>query len=87
MAHRLFPLPTTFSRLFSTPAQPSPISTFLNTAIQQNPILIFIKGTPQQPQCGFSRTVVQILQKENVPFTAVNVLEDQEVREEIKKVR
>ncbi len=44
-----------------------------------------MKGTPQMPQCGFSATVVQILNAVGAPFHAVNVLEDTEVREGIKQ--
>lgn len=52
--------------------------------IDQNPVLLFMKGTPVFPQCGFSARVVQILSHMGVPFKGVNVLEDGELREGIK---
>jgi len=53
-------------------------------AVKNNDVLLYMKGTPQFPQCGFSAVTVQILDHLGVPFTSVNVLEDQEVREGIK---
>ncbi|HEY4253112.1 MAG TPA: Grx4 family monothiol glutaredoxin [Roseomonas sp.] len=52
--------------------------------IDQSPVLLFMKGTPVFPQCGFSARVVQILSHMGVPFKGVNVLEDGELREGIK---
>ena len=46
--------------------------------------LLFMKGTPSQPQCGFSYQVVRVLHAEGAEFDAVNVLEDPEVREGVK---
>jgi len=46
--------------------------------------VLFMKGTPVFPQCGFSARVVQILTHMGVPFAGVNVLEDMEIREGIK---
>lgn len=56
----------------------------IKEAVDANPVLLFMKGTPQFPQCGFSGQAVQILQSLGVEFAAVNVLEDDEVREGIK---
>lgn len=52
--------------------------------IKNNDILLFMKGTPQMPQCGFSQRVCAILQAHEVPFAAINVLLDPAVREGIK---
>jgi monothiol glutaredoxin len=52
--------------------------------VKNNDVLLYMKGTPQFPQCGFSSVTVQILGHLGVPFKAVNVLEDQEIREGIK---
>ena len=49
-----------------------------------NRVVLFMKGTPQFPQCGFSARVVQVLSHLGVPFKGVNVLEDMEIREGIK---
>ena len=53
-------------------------------AVKNNDVLLYMKGTPQFPQCGFSAVTVQILNHLGVPFQSVNVLEDQDVREGIK---
>ncbi len=52
--------------------------------IKSNPVVLYMKGTPVFPQCGFSARVVQILSHIGVPFKGVNVLEDMEIREGIK---
>ncbi|MBS0234594.1 MAG: Grx4 family monothiol glutaredoxin [Proteobacteria bacterium] len=52
--------------------------------IADNDVVLFMKGTKQFPQCGFSATAVKILEHLGVPFKDVNVLDDQGVREGIK---
>ena len=52
--------------------------------VKSNDVLLYMKGTPAFPQCGFSAVTVQILSHIGVKFKAVNVLEDPEVREGIK---
>ena len=56
----------------------------IESDIKANPVVLFMKGTPVFPQCGFSARVVQILSHLGVPFKGVNVLEDMEIREGIK---
>ena len=53
--------------------------------VQQNKILVFMKGNKLMPQCGFSNNVVQILNTLGVPFETVDVLADSEIRQEIKE--
>ena len=53
--------------------------------IQSNKILVYMKGTPQAPQCGFSAQTVQVLNELGVPFSSRNVLEDAELRQGIKE--
>ena len=52
--------------------------------VEENPVLLYMKGTPQFPQCGFSGRAVQVLQACGVEFAYVNVFEDPEVRENLK---
>lgn len=52
--------------------------------IQENPIIIYMKGTAQFPQCGFSSRAVQLLTACGAKFAAVNVLESPEIRQGIK---
>src|SRR5258706_12255707 len=53
--------------------------------LAENEVLLFMKGTPVVPQCGFSATVVQILSELGVKFKSVDVLKDPEVRQGIKE--
>jgi len=53
--------------------------------VSQNDVLLFMKGTPVMPQCGFSAAVVHILSELGVKFKAVNVLADAEIRQGIKE--
>ncbi|AOY00679.1 Grx4 family monothiol glutaredoxin [Jeongeupia sp. USM3] len=57
----------------------------IRQTITANPVVLYMKGTPQFPMCGFSAGAVQILKNCGVPFAAVNVLEDPEVRQGIKE--
>jgi monothiol glutaredoxin len=52
--------------------------------ITKNDVVLFMKGTPEMPQCGFSMTVSNILKELKVKFTGVNVLADPEIRQGIK---
>ncbi|XP_023543804.1 monothiol glutaredoxin-S17-like [Cucurbita pepo subsp. pepo] len=53
--------------------------------IDSNPIMLFMKGSPEEPKCGFSRKVVDILKEENVKFESFDILSDNEIREGLKK--
>ena len=53
--------------------------------IQSNDVVLYMKGTPVFPQCGFSATVVQILSNVGVKYNAVDVLKDPEIRAGIKE--
>ena len=61
------------------------LKTRIETELDQNPVVLYMKGTPESPMCGFSSVVVQILNRLNVPFLGVNVLADPELREGIKE--
>jgi monothiol glutaredoxin len=60
------------------------IQQWIKQAVSDNEVVLFMKGTPQFPQCGFSSQVVQILDHVGIPFVGVNVLEDDDVRQGIK---
>ncbi|MGK7865495.1 Grx4 family monothiol glutaredoxin [Falsiroseomonas sp. E2-1-a4] len=62
----------------------NPVFDQIKSDITANPVVLYMKGTPVFPQCGFSARVVQILSHVGVPFKGVNILEDQELREGIK---
>ena len=52
--------------------------------ISQNRIMLYMKGTPSFPQCGFSKTVVDILANFSYEFAFCNILEDNQIREGVK---
>ena len=62
----------------------SEIDSHIKSEIDSANIVLFMKGTPVFPQCGFSGQVVQILSHIGAPFKGVNVLEDDSLREGIK---
>lgn len=53
--------------------------------VESNPIMLYMKGNPSMPMCGFSARVVQTLQNEGVDFSSVNVLDYPDIREGVKK--
>ena len=60
------------------------IKTLIQNHIDNNEVCLFMKGTPDAPQCGFSMAVSNILKILDVNFKGINVLEDQKIREGIK---
>ena len=58
----------------------------IQAAIDENPVILFMKGTPDQPMCGFSARTVAILQSVGAPFAAVNILPDPRIRQELSVV-
>lgn len=62
----------------------NPIHERLQTEINQNDVVLFMKGSPVFPQCGFSAAVVQLLGDLNIKFKGIDVLEDPSVRQGIK---
>lgn len=61
----------------------NPLRDEIAKAIEQNPVLLFMKGTPEQPMCGFSARTVAALQALETPFAAVDVLPDPRIRQEL----
>lgn len=61
-----------------------PVFERIKQEVGENPIVLFMKGTPIFPQCGFSSVCVQILSNLGLQFKGINVLEDTEIREGIK---
>lgn len=55
------------------------------TDVKENPVVLFMKGNAQAPQCGFSARVVQILNQHNTPFVTRDVLSDPLLRDSIKQ--
>lgn len=57
----------------------------IQSKIDANPVMVFMKGTPQFPQCGFSSVVIQILDHLGVEYDSANVLDSDELRQGIKE--
>ena len=57
----------------------------IDTLVEENKIMVFMKGNKLMPQCGFSNNVVQILSTLGVPFETLDVLADQDIRQGIKE--
>jgi monothiol glutaredoxin len=62
----------------------SPVDAFISKTITEHPVVLFMKGVPDQPRCGFSSLVVQILDHLGVDFVGVDVLQDESLRQGIK---
>ena len=61
------------------------IEQFIDNEVKSNDVVLFMKGTPQFPQCGFSGQVVQILDHVGIGYKGLNVLESSELRNGIKE--
>ena len=68
----------------STPEQQ--ISAAIQEAIAENDILLFMKGTPEQPRCGFSARTVAALEALGAPFAAVDILPDPRIRQQLSEL-
>ena len=65
-------------------AAPKSLNDRLKELIHRSPIMLFMKGLPSAPKCGFSRTLVQILDDSGVAYDAFDILTDEEVRQGLK---
>jgi monothiol glutaredoxin len=64
----------------------NPMRDALQGAIAENPVILFMKGTPDAPACGFSARTVGILNEVGQPFAAVDVLPDPRIRQELSSL-
>ncbi|KAK3606046.1 hypothetical protein CHS0354_006391 [Potamilus streckersoni] len=72
-----------------TTSEPAPqpkedLNTRLKKLIEAAPVMLFMKGTPAEPRCGFSRQIVQLLNERNVKYSSFDILQDEEVRQGLK---
>lgn len=65
-------------------AAADPAHAFIAQTVAEHPVVLFMKGTPDAPRCGFSALTVQILDHVGAPFVGVDVLQDESLREGIK---
>jgi monothiol glutaredoxin len=64
----------------------NPIREAIAQAIDENPVILFMKGTPEQPMCGFSARTAGALQTLGAPFAAVDILPDPRIRQELSEL-
>jgi monothiol glutaredoxin len=70
----------------ATSPEASPIREAILQAISGHDVILFMKGTPESPACGFSARTVAMLQELEVPFAAVDILPDPRIRQELSAV-
>jgi monothiol glutaredoxin len=64
--------------------QSDPVHDFIAATVRDHDVVLFMKGTPDAPRCGFSSLAVQILDQLGAPFVGVDVLQDESLRDGIK---
>ena len=64
----------------------NPIRDAIAEAIEEHPVILFMKGTPEAPACGFSARTVAALQSLDAPFAAVDILPDPRIRQELSAI-
>ncbi|XP_058084322.1 monothiol glutaredoxin-S17 [Magnolia sinica] len=69
----------------STPYLSDSLKKHLQQLVNSRPVFLFMKGSPEQPKCGFSRKVIEVLKDEGVEFGSFDILTDNDVREGMKK--
>src|SRR5271165_6065263 len=69
-----------------TTSQSNPIREAIAEAIDEHRVILFMKGTPEAPACGFSARTVAALQALDTPFAAVDVLPDPRIRQELSAI-
>ena len=67
-------------------AESNPIRDAIAEAIEEHRVILFMKGTPEAPACGFSARTVAMLQALDVPFAAVDILPDPRIRQELSSI-
>ena len=82
------PAPTPSTVFAASSAAPTANLDTLNQRLERlintAPVMLFMKGNPDQPRCGFSRQIVEILQTNQIPFSTFDILSDEEVRTGLK---
>jgi len=69
----------------SVPTDKSEVLKLIESQVKENDVMLYMKGTPSRPQCGFSSQAVRILNAVGVDFSSVNILEYQAIREGVKE--
>ena len=83
------PIPMMSSQPAAPPApsaESNPIRDAITEAIEEHRVILFMKGTPEAPACGFSARTVAMLQSLDTPFAAVDILPDPRIRQELSAI-
>jgi monothiol glutaredoxin len=89
MTSQFDPIPMLSAEPEPAPAaseESNPIREAIAEAIDEHRVILFMKGTPEAPACGFSARTVAILQDLDVPFAAVDILPDPRIRQELSAI-
>jgi monothiol glutaredoxin len=87
MSSQFDPIPMLAGEPAPAPAgESNPIREALSEAIAEHDVILFMKGTPDAPACGFSARTVAVLQSLEVPFAAVDILPDPRIRQELSEL-
>ena len=78
--------PTADSPAPEPAGESNPVREAIEQAIAEHPVILFMKGTPEAPACGFSARTVAALQALDAPFAAVDVLPDPRIRQELSTI-
>jgi monothiol glutaredoxin len=78
--------PSTLGEAPMPSGESNPIHEALTQAISEHKVILFMKGTPEAPACGFSARTVAALQVLDVPFAAVDILPDPRIRQELSAI-
>jgi monothiol glutaredoxin len=80
------PQPSTAPEAPAASGESNPIRDAIGEAIAEHKVILFMKGTPEAPACGFSARTVAALQSLDVPFAAVDILPDPRLRQELSAI-
>jgi monothiol glutaredoxin len=80
------PQPSTAPEAPTASGESNPIRDAIGEAIAEHKVILFMKGTPEAPACGFSARTVAALQSLDVPFAAVDILPDPRLRQELSAI-
>jgi monothiol glutaredoxin len=78
--------PTSSENVPPATGESNPIHEAITEAIGQHKVILFMKGTPEAPACGFSARTVAILEALDTPFAAVDILPDPRIRQELSAI-
>ncbi|KAJ7030250.1 glutaredoxin [Mycena alexandri] len=91
--HAAGPIPTSVPKSQTNAAPPAPqnetpeqLDARMHALMTQSKVVLFMKGNPEEPRCGFSRKISTLLREQGVPFSSFDILQDEDVRQGLKKL-